>query len=245
MIKKTIFLNLYGLIGFITLVSLNSCICNDDKVYVNEGRELFDIELKVIPYKEGDTIRFESNNGIHEFICSYREHYYDKGQPTSVSHNPCEGKRLMSRDVLAVTLKTDLSVYYYQYSKVNQADSVSINLSVKSDYFNDAFSEFRFSMKGPFYGGANLYLTDNQISYQEDDSPSHTSYPYYGFSYFETILINNVTYEKVICIENKYPTNDKLPYYYSKLYYNEEVGIIRLLRSDGVVYDHIENDQAI
>ncbi|PLX00313.1 MAG: hypothetical protein C0591_01515 [Marinilabiliales bacterium] len=226
----------------LTLLLIYSCTCRKDKIDVNEGRVLYDAELKVIPYKEGDTLRFASNNEIHEFICSYREHYYDKGQPTSISHNPCEGKRLMSKDALSVTLKTDLTAYYYQNSKVDQEDSVPINLSVESDYFDDAFSKFRIGMRGPFYGGANLYLIDNQISYQEDDSPSHTSYPYYGFSYYETILINNVTYEKVICIENKHPLNDKIPYYYSKLYYNEEFGIIRLVRSDWIVYDLVGNE---
>ena len=58
---------------------------------------MYDEELRVIPFKEGDTIKFQSNDVIHKFTCSFREHYYNKGQPTYISHNECEGKRLRSR----------------------------------------------------------------------------------------------------------------------------------------------------
>jgi len=234
-LKKVIYLSAIVLIS----LSIHSCICKKDKIDVYEGRRLYDEELKVISYEEGDTVRFESDGQIHEFYCTYRKHYYKKGEPVYNSHNECEGQTLMSRDILSVTLKTDLTAYYYQNLKVNRADSINIHIAVESDYFDDAFSDFSISMKGPFYGGALLYLVDNEISYQEDFRPSHTSYDYYDLIYYDSIRLNNTDYGKVICIENHYPINEEIPWYYSKLFYNEEYGILRLERSNGIVYDLI------
>lgn len=231
----------YTVIMIITF-SLFSCICRKDKIDSNEGRELYDLELKVIPYEEGDTIKFVSNNEIHYFICSYREHYYDKGQPTSVSNDPCLGKRLMSKDILKLDLMTDLTTYNYQYGSLDKVDSANIYLKLKSDYFEDEFSILSFSIQGgQFYVASLLYLFDNEIIYREDHRPTHTSYDYYDFTYRDTITINDMIYEKVIHFENHYPINDNVPYYFSKLFYNEEFGIIRLMRSDGVIYDRFEN----
>jgi len=172
-----------------------SCICNKDKIDYYEGRELYDQELKVIPYNEGDTISFVSNNKIHKFICSYRKHSYQKGQPTYNSHNECEGQRVMSKDQLKVILKTDLIAYYYKNLKVNKVDSVAIHLEVSSDYFQDEYSEFGFSMQSPFVGRSDLYLSDNKISYHEPYKPS---YDYYDFSFHGVIVINSINYYKVI-----------------------------------------------
>jgi hypothetical protein len=131
-----------------------------------------------------------------------------------------------------------LTAYNYQNGKVNQFDSIDIRLEVASDYYDDSFSEFSFSMPGPFYGEALLFLIDNEISFQEKETPS---YQYSIYSYHEVININQIDYYKVIGIENNYPLHDKLPYYYSTLYYNEEFGIIQITRSDGMVYDLVEN----
>jgi len=231
-LKKILNFTVILLIPFL----IYSCICNKDKIDYYEGRVLYDEELRVIPYDEGDTISFISNNEIHKFICSYRNHSYQKGQPTYRSHDVCEGQSLMSRDQLKVILKTDLAAYYYKNLKVNKEDSVSIHLNVRSDYFQDEYSEFSFSIQSPFFGGANLFLSDSEIIYQEPIKPS---YDYYDFSFNSKISINNINYYKVICFENKYPINEELPYYFSKVYFNEEFGIIQLIRSDSVIYERV------
>lgn len=216
---------------------LNSCICNDDRIDVNEGRELFDEELLVIPYQEGDTISFISDNEIHDFVCSFREHEYMKGQPTWISHNECEGKRLMSKDKLHITLKTDLSSYYYDYPEVVFEDSVNIYFYVESSYFRDDYSVFRFNMRGHLTGGALLFLVDNEIYYEEDFRPGYSHSPSYSLEKHSTIDLNGTTYYNVISTETTYSNSHDLPYYYTKVFYNQEFGILQIQRSDGIIYD--------
>lgn len=222
---------------FFISIFIISCVCKKDEIYAYEGRELYPEEINVIHYQEGDTVKFISDDETYEFICSYRYHYYDKGEPTQISHNPCEGKRLMSQDRLDVTLSTSLTSYYYQNGKVNQVDSVPVFLKLYSDYHDDSFSNLSFSLQGHMYFKALLYLNNNEIFYAEDTSPAHISYDYYDLVVFDSITLSNIVYKKVLHFTNNYPVNEQVPYYFKQLFFNEEYGIIRLIRSDSVTYD--------
>lgn len=232
---------LFFILIFFVLILLNSCICNRNKIDVAEGRVLYQEELNIIPYKVDDIITFKTNtNEIHKFFCNYRNHHYDKGQPTFRSHNECEGQTLRSQDRLTILLSTDLTTYYYNYvqKKIIQEDSATIYLNIYSSYYDDSFSVFSFNIERSIYGGACLFTINNELSFQNYCSPPSTDFN--NSIFYQTISINNITYYKVLCIEDNSPNTNNLPYTFNKVYFNEEFGIIQIVRSDGIVYNLVQ-----